>query len=85
MRAPLRSRQLVLLAGLLMTACRPTTAPSTGSSAVAPSREAGVNVPVGVAVGMRAPQIEGEDIDGKPMRLDDYRGKVVLLDFWGNW
>jgi len=34
---------------------------------------------------MRAPQIEGEDIDGKPTRLADYRGKVVLLDFWGNW
>jgi len=74
-----------LLAGLLMTACRPTTAPTTGSSAASARRQAGVNVPVGVAVGMRGPQIEGEDIDGKPMRLDDYRGNVVLLDFWGNW
>lgn len=35
--------------------------------------------------GMVAPEIVGEDIDGKPMRLSDFRGKVVLLDFWGLW
>jgi peroxiredoxin len=32
-----------------------------------------------------APEIAGEDIDGKKFKLSDYRGKVVLLDFWGNW
>jgi hypothetical protein len=35
--------------------------------------------------GKPAPEIEGEDIEGKPMKLSDYRGKVVLLDFWGHW
>jgi hypothetical protein len=35
--------------------------------------------------GKKAPEIEGEDIDGKKFKLSDYRGKVVLLDFWGNW
>lgn len=25
------------------------------------------------------------DLDGKPISLQDYRGKVVLLDFWGVW
>jgi hypothetical protein len=38
-----------------------------------------------LAVGKVAPDIEGEDIDGKKFKLSDYRGKVVLLDFWGNW
>jgi hypothetical protein len=38
-----------------------------------------------LAVGKVAPEIVGEDIDGKPMKLSDYRGKVVLLDFWGHW
>jgi cytochrome oxidase Cu insertion factor (SCO1/SenC/PrrC family) len=32
-----------------------------------------------------APEIEGQDIDGKKFKLSDYRGKVVVLDFWGNW
>ncbi len=36
-------------------------------------------------VGPHAPEIAGEDLDGAPLRLSDYRGKVVLLDFWGDW
>jgi hypothetical protein len=32
-----------------------------------------------------APEIQGDDIDGVPFKLSDYRGKVVVLDFWGNW
>jgi hypothetical protein len=35
-----------------------------------------------LAVGKEAPEIEGEDQDGKRFKLSDYRGKVVLLDFW---
>jgi hypothetical protein len=35
--------------------------------------------------GKPAPEITGEDIDGKPLKLSDYRGRVVLLDFWGHW
>ena len=33
-------------------------------------------------IGNNAPDIEGEDQDGKRFKLSDYRGKVVLLDFW---
>jgi hypothetical protein len=36
-------------------------------------------------VGGTAPAISGEDIDGRPMKLADYQGKVVVLDFWGHW
>jgi hypothetical protein len=35
-----------------------------------------------LSVGKVAPDIEGEDQDGKRFKLGDYRGKVVLLDFW---
>lgn len=35
--------------------------------------------------GKTAPDIEGEDLDGVPFKLSDYRGKVVMLDFWGDW
>jgi hypothetical protein len=44
-----------------------------------------VNVKVGLEVGNQAPEISGEDIDGKKFKLSDYRGKVVMLDFWGDW
>jgi thiol-disulfide isomerase/thioredoxin len=32
-----------------------------------------------------APDVAGEDLDGKPIRLSGYRGKVVLLSFWATW
>ena len=36
-------------------------------------------------VGLLAPEIQAEDIDGVKFKLSDYRGKVILLDFWGDW
>ncbi len=36
-------------------------------------------------LGKVAPEIAGTDIDGRPMKLSDYRGQVVLLVFWGDW
>src|SRR5262249_30257230 len=38
-----------------------------------------------LGIGKTAPEIEGEDLDGTPFKLSDYRGKVVVIDFWGNW
>lgn len=40
---------------------------------------------VGLKAGQIAPPLEGKDIDGKPIKLRDYRGKVVVIDFWGPW
>jgi len=36
-------------------------------------------------VGKTAPEIAGIDLDGRPLRLTDYRGKVVVLAFTGDW
>jgi AhpC/TSA family len=38
-----------------------------------------------LVVGKVALDIVGEDTDGKQFKLSDYRGKVVMLDFWGHW
>jgi hypothetical protein len=38
-----------------------------------------------LAVGKPAPDVVGADVDGKPMKLSDFRGKVVVLDFFGFW
>jgi hypothetical protein len=36
-------------------------------------------------IGMTVPEIEGTDVDGAAFKISDYRGKVVVLDFWGHW
>ncbi len=41
--------------------------------------------PVGVAVGEPAPEWSLEDPDGTDFALSDYRGKVVVMDFWATW
>ncbi len=36
-------------------------------------------------IGMKVPDIIGEDVDGVEFKLSDYKGKVVVIDFWGDW
>jgi peroxiredoxin len=38
-----------------------------------------------LAIGKTAPEIVGQDHEGKEFKLSDYRGRVVLLTFSGNW
>lgn len=37
-----------------------------------------------LAIGQIAPEIEGKDVDGRRFRLSDYRGKVVVLNFFSH-
>ena len=36
-------------------------------------------------MGQVAPDISGVDLDGTAFKLSDYKGKVIMLDFWGDW
>lgn len=38
-----------------------------------------------IAVGAVAPEFTTIDLAGKPVKLSDFRGKVVVLDFWATW
>ncbi|EFV77896.1 TlpA family protein disulfide reductase [Cytobacillus oceanisediminis] len=43
------------------------------------------DLPVGLAKGNLAPDFELTDMEGNPVKLSDYRGKAVLLNFWASW
>jgi RNA polymerase sigma-70 factor (ECF subfamily) len=36
-------------------------------------------------VGKPAVEIDARDLAGRPVKLADFRGKVVVLDFWAHW
>lgn len=37
------------------------------------------------AIGSVAPDFTQNNPDGKPVKLSDFRGKYVLIDFWASW
>src|SRR5579885_1825503 len=39
----------------------------------------------GPRLGNPAPDFEATDLDGAPIKLSKYRGKVVLLSFYAEW
>lgn len=43
------------------------------------------HAPGSLKVGKTAPEIVGVSHDGKPMKLSDYKGRVVVIDFFGDW
>lgn len=57
------------------------TFPDSKAAAVARDQLVGMNI----ATGRIAPDFETEDVDGTSFKLSDYRGKVVVIDFWGFW
>jgi cytochrome oxidase Cu insertion factor (SCO1/SenC/PrrC family) len=65
---------MLLLIGAALMGCIANSAKTTRSNGNKPSDAA-----------KPAPEISGIDADGKRFQLSDYRGKVVLLDFWALW
>jgi hypothetical protein len=41
--------------------------------------------PATLTVGNAAPEIAGKTMDGKPIKLSDFKGRVVVIDFFGDW
>jgi len=58
------------LSALLLSSCsRPSSQPE-GSA---------------VQIGQRAPGFKLQDLNGKEVTLDQYKGKIVMIDFWATW
>ena len=48
-------------------------------------RHSAQTLPVSAAGHSLAPDFSLTDLNGQPLNLASYRGKVVLLDFWATW
>ncbi|MBS1799324.1 MAG: TlpA family protein disulfide reductase [Acidobacteria bacterium] len=60
-------------------------AAALASSSFAPAEAAtATNAPKAATIHV-APEFTRRGIDGKPVNLGSYRGKVVLLNFWATW
>ncbi len=71
-----------------VAASREVTDLDTGSAAAPaiPDVDASVDdIPTGLEIGQRAPDFTTQTVDGDTVSLSDYRGKVVLLNFWATW
>ncbi len=76
---------LVLIAGALAYWFVWKPAGPKDQNAAMVQQHSGMPAGAGPHVGKQAPEVVGTDEDGKPFKLSDYRGKVVLLDFWAEW
>ncbi len=56
-----------------------------GATAVAARAERCLFEQERLQVGMKAPELAGKDVNGGEVRLSQFRGRVVVLTFWGQW
>lgn len=57
----------------------------TATIAVAPTGESAIQLGQSVRVGQPAPDFTLQDLHRQTQRLSDYRGSVVLVNFWATW
>jgi thiol-disulfide isomerase/thioredoxin len=74
--------QAPIAAVLAISLAVPVTFPTTAGASAAPLRAdaAAPRSPPELAA-----DFERTDLAGRPVRLSDYRGKLVLLSFWATW
>jgi thiol-disulfide isomerase/thioredoxin len=79
---------LTFLAGMMTAALftlRPPAQadPTPGTEAIVPAIDTGAIVPA--EANYSAPELSAKNVYGNTESLNDYRGKVVLVNFWATW
>ena len=73
---------LLLRSGVKLTAEDQPAKVWTAAETKPPVPEARVAM---LKAGAKAPDFKGTDASGKEVKISDFRGKVVILDFWATW
>ena len=66
----------------------PDTKPGKSADAILANieqQEAAKKIQKELVVGATFPQFEAKDLDGKPLSPANFKGKVLLIDFWATW
>jgi peroxiredoxin len=64
----------------------PRTAVAAGQMAIATNKIAEIKkVQASLVAGVQSPDFDEKDVDGKPLSIGQYKGKVVLMTFWATW
>ena len=74
---------LLLRAGLkLAPEDMPSKVYTSAETKIVPTKTA---MPKLLEIGAKAPDFTVVDLEGHPVKLSDYLGKVVVIDFWATW
>jgi peroxiredoxin len=86
-RTPVRAAALLGAAALALTGCAASSSGSSGGSGDNSGYVAGTGeiTMVSAAHRVAAPDISGKDLDGQPLSLAQFKGKVVVINVWGSW
>lgn len=66
-------------------AAEPVTAAEAAPQAATPGKPPAKTARTQPAVGEMPPDFLGLDVAGKPVKVSDYRGKLVVISFWASW
>ena len=71
------NQRILLLAACLLPAALSAQTPVAAAAPSAPQST--------LAAGAVAPDFTTLDVAGKEVRLSDFKGKILVLDFWATW
>jgi len=59
--------------------------PETPAGKQAESMLSALDIQADLAIGSPFPDFQAKDLDGKPLSISNYQGKIILIDFWATW